>query len=393
VSVGDRSFPLYVALRYLRSTRRDAFTTFLSAVAAGGIGLGVAALVLAMAALAGMQHLLRSEILARTPSLAITLPAGADGLAVEASLAREPGVRSVQRVLEGRGWLLAGGRAVPVELVGYQGAVPPSFPGAAGESPGLYVADDDAARFGISTGEIVALASPQPTLTPLGPQPRLLSMRLAGTFEGSRTDEDRRVALPLERAEILLGGHRPLRLEVATADLDRALELAGRLPRSLPEGSRIETWRDLNRPLFLALALERTVLFLAVSLIVAVAAIALFSDLQLVAATKRRELALLTAMGAGEPALRRAFLLLGLMLGGLGAAAGGTLGWAAAVVLDRTHAVHVQHGVVLFDSLPFHVRPGDVLAVVGVTVGLTVVCSLLAATRAVGALPTEDLRR
>ncbi len=393
MSAGDRSFPLYVALRYLRSTRRDAFTTFLSAVAAGGIGLGVAALVLAMAALAGMQHLLRSEILARTPSLAITLPAGADGLAVEAALAREPEVRSVQRVLEGRGWLLAGGRAVPAELVGFEGAVPPSFPGAAGGTPGLYVADDDAARLGFRPGEIVSLAAPRPTLTPLGPQPRLLSMRLAGTFEASRTEEDRRVALPLERAEILLGSDRPLRIQVATRDLDGALALAGRLPGSLPAGSRIETWRDLNRPLFLALALERTVLFLAVSLIVAVAAIALFSDLQLVAATKRRELALLTAMGAGEPALRRAFLILGLLLGGLGAAAGGVVGWIAAVVLDRTHAVHVQHGVVLFDSLPFHVRPGDVLAVTGVTVALTVVCSFLAASRAVGTLPTEDLRR
>jgi len=73
LSPAPRSFPLLVALRYLRSTRRDAFTSFLSAVAAGGIGLGVAALVLALAALAGMQRLLRAEILARTPALVLTL--------------------------------------------------------------------------------------------------------------------------------------------------------------------------------------------------------------------------------------------------------------------------------------------------------------------------------
>ena len=393
MSGGARSFPLLLALRYLRSTRRDAFTSFLSAVAAGGIGLGVAALVLALAALAGMQRALRAEILARTPSLAVTLPAGADALEIAAGLGREPEVTGVQRVLEGRGWLLAGGRALPLELVGFEGAVPPSFPGAGGATPGLYLADADAARAGVARGEIVTLAAPRPTLTPLGPQPRLLSMRLAGTFRASRTDDVRRAALPLERAEILLGRERPRRLEVSTRDLDAAFDLAERWRPRLPAGSRIETWRDLNRPLFFALALERTVLFLAVSLIVAVAAVALFSDLELVAATKRRELALLTAMGAGAPALRRAFLLLGALLGGVGAAAGGALGWAAAVVLDRTHAVPVPRGLLLFDSLPFAVRPGDVVAVVAVTLALTLGCAALAARRAAGESSLEGLRR
>jgi len=392
LSSAPRSFPLFLALRFLRSTRRDAFTSFLSAVAAGGIGLGVAALVLALAALAGMQRLLRAEILARTPAVALTLPAGVDATEAAAVLAREPGVTGVQRILPGRGWLLAGGRALPLELVGFEGAVPPSFPGAAGGHPGLYLGDADAARLGVQPGDIVVLAAPRPTLSPLGPQPRLLSMRLEGTYRSSRTDERGRAALPLERAEILLGGDRPRRLEVATSDLDSALDLAVRWRERLPT-ARVETWRDLNRPLFLALALERTVLFLAVSLIVAVAAIALFSDLQLVAATKRRELALLAAMGAGEPALRRAFLLLGSMLGALGAVSGGALGWIAAVALDRTRAVHVRPGLLLFDALPFHVRPGDVAGVVTVTVALTLGCSLIAARRAARVETAEALRR
>ncbi|HSM13375.1 MAG TPA: ABC transporter permease, partial [Thermoanaerobaculia bacterium] len=329
-----RGFPLYVAVRYLRSTRRDAFTSFLSGVAIGGIGLGVAALVLALGALAGMQRALRSEILARTPSLAVTLPPAADLLAIESELGAEPEVTAVQRILSGRGWLVGEGRALPVELVGFEGAVPASFPGAGGAFPGLYVADADAARLGLRPGSVVTLAAPRPTLTPLGPQPRMLSMRVEGVFQASRADELSRVALPIERAEILLGGERPRRLEVTARDLDAALALAARWSDRLPPGSRLETWKDLNRPLFLALALERTVLFLAVSLVVAVAAIALVSDLQLVAVTKRRELAVLVALGADPRSLRRVFLLLGGLLGGLGAVGGGALGWAAAVAAD-----------------------------------------------------------
>lgn len=385
-------FPLHVALRYLRSARRDAFTSFLSAVAAGGIGLGVAALVVALAALAGMQRALRDEILARTPSLAVTPAAGADTLELERDIGGRPEVVDVQRTLEGQGWVVAAGRALPVRIVGYQGAPPRSLPGVAGTAPGLYLSDAMASRLALERGAIVQVASPRPGLTPMGPQPRLLSLRLEGVYRSGPTEAEPTAAMPLERAEILLGSGRAGRLLVSTRSLDDALRLAERLRVELPAETRVETWRELNRPLFLALTLERTVLFLAVSLIVAVAAMALFSDLQLVAATKRRELALLSAMGADERALRRAFLLLGGLLGGGGAVAGGLLGAAAAAALDRWRLVRLPPGLLVFESLPFHLRASDVLAVVGVTVVFTLLCARLGAARAARIVPAEALR-
>lgn len=129
-------FALSLALRWLRSTRKDAFTSFLSLVAAGGIGLGVAALVMALAALDGMQKKLRDEILSRTPSLEISLPATADRFEIERRLGREPEVVAVQTVVRGRGWVIASGSALPVELYGHAGAVPASFPEAAGSPRG-----------------------------------------------------------------------------------------------------------------------------------------------------------------------------------------------------------------------------------------------------------------
>jgi len=387
-------FPLYLALRYLRSARRDAFTSFLSAVAAGGIGLGVAALVVALAALAGMQGLLTREILSRTPSLAITLPADADVVAAERFLTGLPGVEAVQRIVEGRGWVVGVGTALPVRLLGYQGSPPRSLPGIAADSrPGLYLPDKMAARLGLAVGQIVQLASARPGLTPIGPQPRLLTARLEGTHRAGRSDEDSIAALPLERAEILLGREREIRLFVATADLTRALDLTATIRTGLPAESRVETWRQLNRPLFLALTLERSVLFLAVSLIVVVAALALFSDLQLMATTKSRELALLAAMGADDRALRRAFTWLGLVLGGGAALAGGALGAFAAWALDRWHLVRLQPGLLIFEALPFELKAADLTAVVGVTLLLTLGCAALAAERAARLAPAEALRR
>jgi lipoprotein-releasing system permease protein len=386
-------FSFELALRYLRSTRKDAFVSFLSLVAALGIGLGVAALVLALAALTGMQQALRSEILARTPALAVVPARPEDAEAVRAVIARQPGIGSVQWTLEGRGWLIASGRAVPVEITGFEGELPLEFPGDDGRAPGLYVGRGTAARLGIGPGSIVTLASPRPTLTPFGPQPRTVTLRLAGRFETGRSEEVARVAVPLDRAVTLFGTGRAKRLLATAGDLEGALEIAERLPAELPPGTRVETWRDLNQPLFFALRLEKSVMFVAVSLIVVVAALALVADLSLVAANKRRELGLLVAMGASGAQLRRAFFWIGGILGGAGALGGALLGAATAWILDRTRALRMPSDVYFLDSLPFDVPVSDMLLVLGVALALALVCATFGAARATRFDPVEALKR
>lgn len=386
------SFSFALALRYLRSTRRDAFVSFLSIVAAAGIGLGVAALVVALAALTGMQRTLKGEILARTPALDLQLPAEVDSAEMARRVRQLDGVVQVQGGLTGSGWLVSGGRALEVEITGFEGPVPPHFPGAAGLPPGLYLSDRLAARAGLREGDVATLVSPQPTLSPFGPQPRTLAIPLAGTFRAGRAESALRVALPLDRAAVLFGTGRSRHLFVTTRGLDAALALAPRIAATLPPEVRVATWRELNRPLFFALRLEKTVLFLAVSLVVLVAALALVADLALIAANKRRELGVLMALGAGAPALRRAFVWLGAMLGGIGAFGGATLGAAVAVTLDRTHLVRMPSGVYFVDYLPFSIPVADLATVVGVTMLLALACSAYGADRATRLLPVEALR-
>jgi lipoprotein-releasing system permease protein len=389
-------FPAILALRYLKSTRKDAYASFLSAVAAGGIGLGVMALVLSLAVISGFQEALRGEILSRTPQIEVELPPGSttDADTVRRAVLAVPGVRAAQVQVAGNGWLLSRGKVEPVELIGFAGRVPAIFPGAVGRPEGLYVEGALAARWGLRPGEGIDVVSPKPTLAPFGgPQPRLRTLPLAGTFQSGRTQEEQeRVALPLAVAETLLGSGE-LRLDVAAANLDAALAVAQRLPAVLPKGSEVRTWQDLNRPLLFALRLEKGMMFVAVFLIVFVAELALMADLALIIAAKRPEIGMLGAMGATAGDLRRAFLLLGGLVAGIGAGGGAALGAGLAWMLDHYKMVPVPGRVYFLEYVPFLVKPGDFVLVLGLTLGIALLTSLYAAQRAAALDPIEAMRR
>lgn len=386
-------FPAVIALRYLRSTRRDAFASFLSAVAAGGLALGVAALILSLAVISGFQTALRTEILGRTPQVEVELPSGADAQAARNGVMAVSGVTSAQIQVRGGGWLVDQGKVQPVEMVGFDGLVPRSFPGAAGKPEGLYVPASLAARWGLKPGQTLDLVSPKPTLTPLGPQPRVRSVVLAGTYQSGRTQEEReRAALPRSVAETLLG-NTDRRLDVEAGDLDAALDVAARLPAALPKGSTVRTWKDLNRPLLFALRLEKLMMFVSVSLIVLVASLALVADLALIISSKRPEIGMLGTLGATPAALRQAFVLLGGLVAGLGMLVGTVLGVGLAWVANRYKLLPVPGRVYFLDYVPFRVEPQDLIVVLLLTFALALASSFYAAQRAAALDPVEALRR
>ncbi len=386
------SLPLLLAVRYLRSSRREAYVTFLSLLAAGGITLGVAALILVQAGLSGLQDFLRKDVLARTPHLEIELPRGTDSATWLPQLIALPGVREAQRILRGRGWLRQGERVLAVQLIGYQGNLPRIFPRPAAADPasadpqasGLHLSEAVATAWGLTAGDLVDLVSPRPTLTPFGPQPRMQQIRVAGTFTAGRTEDGQeRVALPLAIAERLLGREQA-RLELQTTDLETALTLVPAVTAQLPAGSRVRTWKDLNRALFFALRLEKVLMFVAVFLIVPIAALALLTVLALLISSKRAEIGMLQAMGATPQELGRAFAWLGGLLGVLGLSLGSALGVGGAWLLDHYRLLRPPGDVYFIDHIPFRVEPVDLLTVLVLTLGLTLLSTLLAARRASG---------
>ena len=384
-------WPVSLALRYLRSSRRDAFVSFLSAVAVGGITLGVAALILALSALNGLQAGLRTEVLQRTPEIEVDVAdvEASDDL-MQSILAVE-GVESASRRLSGNGWILLAGSARPVGVFGYEGDLPSTFPEARSRQPGLYLSDRFARHYGLVPGDLVEIASTRSTLSPLGPVPRVRRLPLFETFGHAVLEPRERVALPLADALALLGAS-SMRIEVATGDLNRALLVANELTERLPAETRIRTWQDLNEPLLLALRLEKRLMFIAVFLIVLVGALALVSDLSLIVASRRREIAILATMGASDRVLRRVFLSFGALLAFAGVLAGSVIGMVLAWLFDRTGWIRLPGDFYLLDHIPFIVLPVDVLWICGATLLLSLLCCWAGAGKVTRLDPVEGLR-
>ncbi|HVR29273.1 MAG TPA: FtsX-like permease family protein [Thermoanaerobaculia bacterium] len=368
---------------------------FLSAVTAGGIALGVGALILAVAALSGFQTTLLREVLSRSPRLQVELAPGLDREVVRRIVTSQASVRSAQILLAGSGWIAHDGRIQACELLGVESEVPAWFPGSAGQPvDGIVVPDILALRFGLERGDTVRVISPRPTLTPFTRQiPRTRSLPVASIFGAGRSEEfDARVAIPLEVAEALLWGT-DLRVDV-DLPIDRVPAVAQKLRAVLPAGAEVVTYRELNRALFFALRLEKVLMFVGVFLIVAVASQALVSSLALLIASKRGELGILGTMGLTPAELRRTFILLGGLLAGAGIAIGGTVGCVAAWVLDRYRLIALPEAVYIVDFVPFRLRLGpDLLPILLATVVLTLLAARTAGSGASRLSPAQAMRR
>jgi len=395
-SIAERSWSLpagwIVALRYLWVGRRDAGIRFLCTATAGGIALGVAALVLAVAALSGFQEELLRDVLQRSPVLQLRLPAGTEAIELRDRVAEIAGAPA-QEVHYGRGWLSRDGDLRPVEIVGWESEVPAWFPGASARTAGgLLLPEGLARRWGVGDGDRLEVVSPRPQLSPIGPIPRNRFVAVVGTFDAGRSEEiEQRVALPLAVAERLLAGtDRHLDLSVEPA---RAARIAERLRSELP-GIDVRTFRDIHRPLFFALRLEKSLMFVAVLLIVVVASQTLVASLALVITSKTREIGMLGAMGMTPRELRRIFLRLGVALAFVGVGVGGSLGSVLAWSLDHWHLLRLPSDVYVVDFVPFLIRPWiDLPLILGATLALTVLAVTSAARRATRLTPIEALGR
>lgn len=379
------SAELHLARRYLVGLRRRTHVATVTLISMAGLGLGVLALVVTLSLLEGFQASIREEIVAKATHARVTPAAGrrlVDPGELASVLQAELGEVELVEVVRGTCLVSSLADAVPASIVG--------------RSDALEVEIDRilARRLEVGPGDVVEVISPRLRMTPMGPLPVRARAEIARVREPEPGSEEGSVSLPLALAQRLLWGsavveaieirdaHDPWRLG------DRARSVLAAEGNSL----RVEGLEELHRPLLLALAMERVMIFVAVGLMLVVAALNLLCNVAMVAAEKRVDLAVLAGIGLPPKALRRLFLLLGVGIGTVGSTLGAALGVAISLFLDRSGALPLPRGVFGFSSVPFRVEPTTVALVMVVALSLAAIASWFPSRLVARREPAEGLR-
>lgn len=375
---------LHLARRYLIGLRRRTHVATVTLISLVGLGLGVVALIVTLALLEGFQSSIRRDLVERSTHAQVRPASGRvlNGADQLASLLHDslPDVEIVRSV-RGNCLIASTVDAVPALLVGRSDV----------ES---VVADQMlAARLGIGAAGAVDIISPRRRLTPLGPVPVRARVDIKEVGVAEPGAEGGVLKVPLEVAQRILWGSN----EVEALDLkdpSNPWGLGAEVRRVLDgrEGVDVLGMDELNRSLLLALSLERILIFIAVGLILFVAALNLLCNVAMVAAEKRRDLAVLTSLGLEPVRVRRLFLLLGLGIGAAGAFGGAAVGVATAWILDVTGALPLPAGLFVVSSVPFTIDPTMVARVVGLALILSAVASWLPSRIVARREPAEGLR-
>ncbi len=379
------SVELHLARRYLLGLRRRTHIATVTLISMIGLGLGVLALVVTLSLLEGFQASIRSEIVSRATHARV-IPVDGRRLSDPGKLASVlqetfPEVELVE-VVRGTCLVSSFTDAVPASVIG--------------RSDALDVGLDRilANRLQIGSGEEVSVISPRQRLTPMGPLPVRVRAEIARVLAPEPGSQEGSVLLPLGLAQRLLWGEAVVEA-IELRDISDPWQLGDRVRSALgPEtdGIRVEGLVDLHRPLLLALAMERVMIFVAVGLMLVVAALNLLCNVAMVAAEKRVDLAVLAGIGLTPRALRRLFLLLGMGIGLVGSTLGAVLGVAISMLLNESGALPLPRGVFSFSSVPFRVEPGMVAVVMAVALALAAAASWLPSRMVARREPAEGLR-
>jgi len=407
---------LFIGLRYTRAKRRNHFISFIALTSMLGIILGVMALITVLSVMNGFEQELRNRILGVVAHATVSEPDGVlhDWSSLQDTLSHAPHVLGAAPYIDGEG-MLSGSRGVSGTLI--RGVVPDKEVGVsdigakmvAGELNnlhpggfGIILGKDLALRLGAWVGDKVTLVTPQATVTPAGILPRLKRFTVVGVFEVGMYEYDNGLAvLNLQDAAKLfrLGdGVSGIRLKLD--DLLRAPAIARDLSKSLPRGYVVSDWTQQHVNFFRAVQMEKTVMFVILLLIVAVAAFNIVSTLVMMVRDKEADIAVLRTLGATPRSIMTIFIVQGSVIGIVGTLLGGIAGVLLALNVETIvpmieHLFHVEFlsaDVYYISELPSDLEWSDVGKICGVSLVLSLVATLYPAWRAARTQPAEALR-
>jgi lipoprotein-releasing system permease protein len=409
-------YELFIGLRYTRAKRRNHFISFISLISMLGMALGVAALITVLSVMNGFQKEVRARILSVVSHVQITGPGGqlAQWQRVADAARRNPDVVAAAPYVNGQAMLVNETTARGALVRG----VDPALEGRVAEIANKMVAGRldalQAGEFGIVLGadlarglrafpgDRVTVIAPQGLVTPAGIVPRLKSFRVVGLFEVGHFEYDSGLALMhiADAQRLYQLGDEVSGLRLKLADLFESRRVARELYREIGGDILISDWTRSHANFFRAVEIEKTMMFIILMLIVAVAAFNVVSTLVMAVTDKQADIAILRTLGATPRSIMQVFMVQGVIIGVLGTLLGVAGGIALALNIDVVvpflerllKMQFLSKEVYFINELPSDLHAADVIAITSVALVLSLVATLYPSWRASRVRPAEALR-
>tara|TARA_B110000914_G_scaffold40939_1_gene34404 strand:+ start:2140 stop:3564 length:1425 start_codon:yes stop_codon:yes gene_type:complete len=410
-----KNLPLFIGLRYTRSKRREGFVSFISGFSLCAMALGVMALIVVLSVMNGFDREIKNRLLRVVPHITVARPQGfsADDIAtLSPKIMADTNIRAVVPMVQSFAMLSQGAEQSGVMLQG----IDPEWPTLAllkehmisgyleQLAPGEFavvLGSQVARRLNVFVGDPVQVTMPSVTVTPAGIFPRIKTMTVTGIFEvGAQVDSSVAFIHQQDARKLLRLGNKFQGLQLQLTDAYGADQWIVQSGEIILPGLKWRSWTSSMGTLFQAMRMEKVVVSLLLSVIIAVAAFNIVASLVLMVSDKRKDIAVVRTLGATSGLVMRIFMVQGMAVGIMGIVAGTILGCLLAYFIgDIVGLIERVAGIYLFDpsvylisALPSRILVTDVVMVVGSAFMISFLATLYPAWRAGQVLPAEALR-
>lgn len=404
-------FEVFLATRYLKAKRKQAFISVITVISVVGVMMGVMALIVVLSVMNGFREDLMGKILGVNSHLVVLSYEGAfldyeriarDTSTVEGVVATTPFIYSQVMVnSQGSvsGSVLRGidtptaGKVIKIDSMIKRGSLQ-SLDSLHDGLPAIIMGKELSRMLAVQPGDTVTVVSPMGKLTPVGRVPQNRKFKVTAIFDSGMYEYDATmVYISLNEAQDFLGlDNRATGVEVKVADIYKADQIAGAVSKKLGYPYWAKDWKQMNRSLVSALKLEKIAMFVILIMIVLVGALNIISTLVMVVMEKNKDVAILRAMGATQKSIMSVFMFQGLLVGVVGTLVGLASGLGLCHLLAKYKFIELPSDVYYISTLPVRVEMLDVVLVIVAAVVISFLATIYPSWHASRLDPVESLR-